>query len=320
MEDRRVFLKKSALTIMTLSMPMVLLSCKTGAVTKMNPKTPEKALVFWYSQTGNTERTGRLIAATLKNNGLEVTAGEYREIDPASVKDADLIIAGSPVYYYDVPENFKQWLQDLPDIKGTPCAAYVTFGGTGGNQHNTACTLLELLAGKGGAPAGMETFSNMSTFAITWSSGYVDQVLKYKHLPDEASYDKMRNFASSVLSHVNEGKSYEIDKEIDFRNLIKNTPSIWGTKLFISHHTIDAEKCIECGTCEKKCPVNAIDISRHSVDTDQCIACLGCVNNCPAQAVDMTFMGKEVYGFNEFIRRNNIQIRLPEELSLKPPA
>ena len=58
---------------MTLSMPMVL-SCTTGASIKINPKKPKKAMVFWYSQTGNTERTGRLIAETLKKKGLEVVA------------------------------------------------------------------------------------------------------------------------------------------------------------------------------------------------------------------------------------------------------
>jgi len=294
-------------------MPVVLLSCKSGAVIKMNPKKPKKAMVFWYSQTGNTERTGRMIAETLKNKGIEVTAGEYREIDSASVANTDLIIAGSPVYYYDVPENFQQWLNALPDFTNIPCAAYVTFGGEGGNQHNTVCTLLELLSDKGGVPAGMETFGNMSTFAITWSTGNVSRIMKYSHLPDEVSYNKMRDFASSVLRHVNEGKSYEIDREIDFRNLIKSTPSIWGTKLFITRHTIDSEKCIECGTCEKKCPVNAIDLASHQVDTDQCIACLGCVNNCPVQAIDMAFMGKKVYGFNEFVRQNQIKIRQPED-------
>jgi len=313
MQDRRQFIKKSALTLMTLSMPMAV-SCTTGAKTKMSPKKPKKAMVFWYSQTGNTERTGRMIAETLKKNNLDVIAGEYRDIDPAAVTDTDLIIAGSPVYYYDVPENFKQWLNALPTLKEVPCAAYVTFGGEGGNQHNTACTLLELLVEKGGAPVGMEAFGNMSTFALTWSYGNVERILKYKHLPDVISYGTMQEFAALVLSRVHQGEGYEIDKEVDFRNMIKNTPSIWGTKLFISRHTIDSDKCIECGTCTKKCPVNAIDLSQHHVDTDQCIACLGCVNNCPAQAIDMVFMGKEVYGFNEFVRRNNIQILLPEDL------
>lgn len=280
----------------------------------MNPKKPENALVFWYSQTGNTERAGRLIAETLKKHNLTVTAGEYREIDRASLPDHDLIIAGSPVYYYDVPSNFKKWLHAMPVIDGMPVAAYVTFGGTGGNQHNTACTLLELLTVKGGAPAGIETFGNMSTFAITWSSGNVNRVLKFRHLPDETSYDKMRGFAASVLNRANSGQKIEIDKEIDFRDLIKNTPSIWSTKLGITCHTIDPEKCTGCGMCAEKCPVHAIDLSNHHVDTDRCIACLGCVNNCPSRAVDMAFMGKKIYGYNEFVRRNRIRIRLPDEL------
>ena len=88
---------------------------------------------------------------------------------------------------------------------------------------------------------------------------------------------------------------------------------IWGTKLFISNHTIDGSKCIQCGTCLKKCPVGAIDLEKNHVNTDACIACLGCVNNCPASAVHMEFMGKKVYGYYDFLEGNHIQIHLPEE-------
>jgi hypothetical protein len=61
----------------------------------------------------------------------------------------------------------------------------------------------------------------MSTFAITWSTGYVDQILKYKHLPDENAYDKMQDYATLVLNRVHQEESFEIDKEIDFRNMNK---------------------------------------------------------------------------------------------------
>jgi ferredoxin/flavodoxin len=311
MENRRSFLKKSSLLMLTLAAPGCTIS---GAQTyhKMNPKKPQTAAVFWYSQTGNTERTGKHIAATLRKNGLTVTASEYREFDKSALGTYDLIIAGTPVYYYDVPSNFKEWLRSIPDINGIPAAAYVTFGGEGGNQHNTVCTLLELLADKGGVPVGMETFGNMSTFALTWSYGNEGRVLKYKHLPDNVAYDAMRDYAALILERVGLKQPIEIDGEFDFRELFKSTPSIWSTKLFISNHGIDKDKCIQCQTCTKKCPVGAIDLSQYHVDTDRCIACLGCVNNCPEQAVNMTFMGKDVYGFNEFIRRNNIKIRPPE--------
>lgn len=105
-----------------------------------------------------------------------------------------------------------------------------------------------------------------------------------------------------------------IEKDCDLRELIKNSPSIWGTKLFISNHAIDGSICIQCGTCLKKCPKGAIDLEKNRVNTDACIACLGCVNNCPAGAVHMEFMGKKVYGYYDFLEENHIQVHLPEEL------
>jgi ferredoxin/flavodoxin len=312
-ENRRSFLKKSTLSVMTFSVPFAT-RFAGRARGQLIPGTPRSALVVWYSQTGNTERAGRLIAETLKKSISKVDALEYREADKATLGNYDLIVAGSPVYYYDVPENFKTWLGSIPQITGKPIASYVTFGGEGGNQHNTACTLLELLADRGGVPVAMNAFGNMSTYAITWSFGNVARVLKYKNLPDKTTYDHIRDYAVSITRNVREGRSIEIHKDFDFRELIKNSPSIWATKLFIYKHTIDKEKCVECGTCVRKCPVGAIDISTAQVDEDCCIACLGCVNNCPEQAFNMVFMGKKVYGYKEFIRRNNINVKWPVEL------
>jgi ferredoxin/flavodoxin len=314
LDNRRTFLKKGSLALLALSTSTSLFPVSLRAGTKMTVTDPKTAAVIWYSQTGNSERTGRLIAETFTKKGLNVTASDYRNFDPKSVGAYDLIVAGSPVYYYDVPENFKLWLKSLPAITGRPFASYVTFGGPGGNQHNTVCTLADLLAEKGGVPVGMETFGNMSTFAITWSYGNEARVLEYKHLPDEIAYDRMRAYAGLILDRVRQGQGIEIDKDCDFRELIKSSPSIWATKLFISDHTIDGSKCIRCGTCLKKCPVDAIDLDNNRVDTDACIACLGCVNNCPAGAVHMEFMGKEVYGYYDFLERNKLEIPLPEEL------
>ncbi|MGD9974496.1 MAG: EFR1 family ferrodoxin [Desulfatirhabdiaceae bacterium] len=314
MDDRRTFLKKGSLALLALSTSASLFPMRVHAGTEMTVTDPRSAAVIWYSQTGNTERTGRLIAETFRKNGLNVTATDYRNFDPESVSNYDLIVTGSPVYYYDVPENFKRWLKSLPEITGKPCAAYVTFGGSGGNQHNTVCTLADLLAEKGGAPIGLATFGNMSTFAITWSSGNESRVLKYKHLPDDIAYDRMRTYARLILDRVHQGEAMKIEKDFDLRELIKNSISIWGTKLFISSHTIDGSTCIQCGTCQKICPVGAIDLEHRHVNTDACIACLGCVNNCPASAVHMEFMGKKVYGYYDFLEENHIQIHLPEEL------
>jgi ferredoxin/flavodoxin len=302
------------LALLSLSTSASLLPVRVNAGIEMTVTDPKTAAVIWYSQTENTERAGRLIAETFRKKGITVTASDYRDFDPKSIGTYDLIVAGSPVNYYDVPENFRLWLENMPEITSRPCASYVTFGGAGGNQHNAACNLVSLLVKKGGVPVGIEAFGNMSTFAITWSYGYEAQVLEYKHLPDYIAYERMRTYARLIIDRAHRGQGIEIEKESDFRELIKNSPSIWSTKLFISDHKIDGAKCIRCGTCVKKCPVNAIDLEKNHVDTNRCIACLGCVNNCPVSAVHMEFMGKNVYGYYDFLKEKHIQIYLPEEL------
>ncbi len=313
MQNRRSFIQKASFSLMSLSLPITgLTACAARQeVEPFTPRKPKNAVVFWYSQTGNTARTGKVIARELESRGLAVDSGEYREIDKAALSHYDLIVAGSPVYYYDVPENLQGWLNTIPEISGIPVASYITFGGEGGNYHNTACTLLEMLQKKGGIPVGLNAFGNMSAFALTWSYGNVERVLEYSHLPNQDSFTAMRAYAASILARVETGRPVDIDREANFRELIKANPSIWFTKLFIGKHTIDEKRCTNCGICIEKCPVGAIDLANYQVDTDHCIACLGCVNNCPEGAVDMEFMGKKVYGYHEFLERNDIEVTEP---------
>ncbi|MGL4369931.1 MAG: EFR1 family ferrodoxin [Spirochaetota bacterium] len=280
----------------------------------MKTTQPKKAAVLWYSQTGHTERYGRLIAKLLSKKGMKVTASDYRDFDISTLSSYDLIIAGSPVFYFEVPENFRKWLAGIPGLEGIPAAAYSTFGGEGGNQYNTAFSLLEFFTAKGAVPTAIDMFGNMSAFAPTWSMGNTKRTLAYKDRPDEQTYNRVRAFTAKVIDAVKAGKAAEIEKETTIKELFKGGGSIAFTKILIGNHHIDKKTCIECGTCVRKCPVTAIDLEKGTVSS-VCIACIGCVNNCPAGAMKMNFMGKPVYGFKELLKRNNIVIKEPAELS-----
>jgi ferredoxin/flavodoxin len=281
---------------------------------KMKTNKVKRGLVVWYSQTGNTKRIGKLIAATWAKAGIKTDSGDYRKLGKINPADYDVIAVGSPVHYYEVPENFRQWINGISKIDGTPVASFVTFGGEGGNQHNTAYSILEMLSRKGGVPVGMGLFGAMSSFAPTWSAGSGDRVLKYKDQPDNAVYSRVRKYAADILANVQNGKSFEASEEFSFSDYVRGGVSIGLTKLMITNHHVNKDKCIACGTCVENCPVKAISPDQAVVDTDKCIACLGCVNNCPAEAVEMKFMGRNVYGFNEFLKRNKITVTEPEEL------
>ncbi|MBW2456091.1 MAG: 4Fe-4S binding protein, partial [Deltaproteobacteria bacterium] len=58
---------------------------------------------------------------------------------------------------------------------------------------------------------------------------------------------------------------------------------------------VDADECTECGTCEQRCPMDAISAADAAakVDRDRCIGCGLCVTTCPAEAVTLEVKSPE---------------------------
>ncbi len=54
--------------------------------------------------------------------------------------------------------------------------------------------------------------------------------------------------------------------------------------------TVDSNKCIKCGICEKFCPEGIIDIDPQKgavINYDYCKGCGICANVCPVKAISM---------------------------------
>ncbi len=316
MKTRREFLKQSSILMGGLAMPMIVPSCVAeGAIRATVPLKPgrvQKPLVLWYSQTSYTKRNGRLLKKTFERLGLDSTGADIRDFDRSRMDEFDLIVLGSPVFYYDCPQYVKDWIKILPDLKGVPVAAYVTFGGPEGNQHNAACSILEGLAAKQGVPIGIQAFMNMSSFPLAWSKDKVhEKTWMSRHLPNEETYRAVREFAGFLVRQAEQGQSLEFSKKMTLREFSTRLAPVFWTKLFVKHHSIDEKKCIRCGICVEKCPAGAIDLSKYKVDTDACVLCFGCINNCPVGAVHMTYNGEKVIGYHDFMKLKQLKITEP---------
>lgn len=311
METRRNFIKKSAIICAALSLPLPWAATGRAAEREMKTRDPKRALVLCYSQSGFSARYGKLIACLLKDQGLTADLADMRRFDPKRLTDYDLILVGSPVFYYDIPENVVDWLSSAPKLTGIPVAAFVSFGGPEGNQHNALCHALHLLAEKEAVPVGMEAFRSIAAYPTPdWDSA---NQKAGEHLPDEATYNRVREFTRQILESVRQGQSLAYSSELTTRELVRMLPLVWLNKKAISKHTVDAAKCIGCRTCVKMCPVGAIHPEKQFVDRDKCIACFGCLNNCPADAVVIEYRGKRLYGFPEYLKRRKITILEPAE-------
>jgi ech hydrogenase subunit F len=58
--------------------------------------------------------------------------------------------------------------------------------------------------------------------------------------------------------------------------------------------SIEIDRCIFCGICEKKCPTDAIKVTKASKDWEinrlRCISCNACVEACPKKCLAMENM------------------------------
>lgn len=311
MDTRREFIKKSVIMGAALCLPVSLPREGMAAYPDLKTRNPKKALILYYSQTGHTKRYARLIGCILKDKNIEVEEREFKETEQSSLPKYDLIVVGSPVFYYDTPSNVVDWMEKIQAITGTPVASFVSFGGPEGNQHNASCHMLKILAQKGGVPVGRDAFRNIPTYPTpNWDSA---NQKSGEHLPNAATFDQVRRFTEDTVHRISRGETVSIGYKIASREFLRILPLVSLNKKVINRHAVDAQTCIRCRACERKCPAGAIKPLQQIVDKDKCVACFGCLNNCPVGAVVMEYGGKPLYGFFEYLKRRNITILEPEE-------
>jgi ferredoxin/flavodoxin len=274
-----------------------------------------RALVLWYSQTGHTKRCGKVLAESLVQKGLVVEALDIREFQKERVCDFDLLVLGSPVFYYDTPSFVKDYIGDMPNLKGMPVASYVTFGGPEGNQDNANYSILNHLSERNGVPVARSSFQSLSSFPLAWSKGKVDEkTWDARDLPNEDTFQSVQDYAGDILGQIKENQPKSFVKKLTLRESFTLFDLEYWTKKLIKNHSLVEENCVQCGDCVEKCPANAIDLETYRVDTIACVLCFGCINTCQYQAVHMEYSKERVLGFKEFLEQHHIQLHQPRKL------
>lgn len=93
-----------------------------------------KALILYYSTTGNTEKMARAVAEGLRAHGdISVDIKYYVSADDLAAYDA--IIIGAPTYNHSMPAEIKSILDEAAaksiDLKGKVGAAFGSYGWSG---------------------------------------------------------------------------------------------------------------------------------------------------------------------------------------------
>ena len=108
-----------------------------------------KALVCYYSQTGNTEKMAVKIADVLKAEGLDV---DLKKVENTAVDDLlhyDCLLFGSPTYYGSMAWPIKKLLDESVKfhgkLKGKVGGAFSSSANVGGGNETTILDILNAL-------------------------------------------------------------------------------------------------------------------------------------------------------------------------------
>lgn len=108
-----------------------------------------KALVIFYSRTGNTKKMAESVAQGLKKEGLEVVIKEVKDVDADELLKYEAILIGSPTYYGTMACEIKKLLDDSVKfhgkLEGKVGAAFASSANVGGGNETTILDILNAM-------------------------------------------------------------------------------------------------------------------------------------------------------------------------------
>jgi len=112
-----------------------------------------KAIVIYYSRTGNTKKMAQIIAESMNEADLQTVCKSVSDIKAEELLDYDAIVIGSPTYYGHMAGPVKQLIDDTVSfhskLDGKVAAAFTSSANIGGGNETTIIGMIEamLIAG-----------------------------------------------------------------------------------------------------------------------------------------------------------------------------
>lgn len=108
-----------------------------------------KAVVIYYSRTGNTKHMAEVIAEAIQKEGVECDVKFTSEIDAGQLLNYDAIIIGSPTYYGTMAAEIKALLDESVKfhgrLDGKIGGAFSSSANVGGGNETTVLDVINAM-------------------------------------------------------------------------------------------------------------------------------------------------------------------------------
>lgn len=108
-----------------------------------------KALVVYYSRSGNTKKMAESVTEGIKKEGVEATLKDVKDTDVDELLKFDAIVIGSPTYYGTMSAEIKKLLDDSVKfhgkLEGKVGAAFSSSANIAGGNETTVLDILKAM-------------------------------------------------------------------------------------------------------------------------------------------------------------------------------
>jgi len=202
----------------------------------------------------------------------------------------ECLFVGSPVYVDRAVPPIVQFLTQLPLGQSCYGVPFVTWGGV--SSGVALLEMAQLLEERGYALLGAAKI--LAVHSLMW---HCEHPLG-EGRPDSEDETLIQKLVSELTSKL-QGSHPPL---VSLQDLHYQPPDLelksWSTSLDIAKKAtllmkLDTQLCNQCGVCQEKCPVQAIELVPHIRIGDACIRCYNCARLCPEEAIEVDLLGLE---------------------------
>ena len=108
-----------------------------------------KALVIYYSRSGNTRKMAEAVAGSLKKEGVETVLKDVKDVSVDELPGFQAIVIGSPTYYGTMSAEIKKLFDDSVKfhgkLDGKIGAAFSSSANLAGGNETTVLDILKAM-------------------------------------------------------------------------------------------------------------------------------------------------------------------------------